>query len=69
MTFRKLDMFPSAGEETPTLLGPLEKANLNHWITHVRNTKLYKHLRPEAQLHACACFRKIFMAFVPVSSH
>jgi hypothetical protein len=29
--FRKLDMFPSAGEwETPTLLGPLERSNLNH---------------------------------------
>jgi hypothetical protein len=30
--FRKLDMFPSSGEgkETPTLLGLLEKANLNH---------------------------------------
>jgi hypothetical protein len=32
-TFRKLDLFPSSGErdrETPTLLGPLERANLNH---------------------------------------
>jgi hypothetical protein len=30
--FQKLDMFPSSGEgETPTLLGPLEGANLNHW--------------------------------------
>jgi hypothetical protein len=29
--FRKLDHFPSSGEgwETPTLLGPLERANLN----------------------------------------
>jgi hypothetical protein len=30
---RKLDLFPSSGEgrgKTPTLLGPLEKANLNH---------------------------------------
>jgi hypothetical protein len=27
-------MFPPSGEgrETPTLLGPLERANLNHWI-------------------------------------
>jgi hypothetical protein len=25
-------MFPSSGEgETPALLGPLERANLNHW--------------------------------------
>jgi hypothetical protein len=29
-TFRKLDLFPSSGEgkKTPTLLGPLERANL-----------------------------------------
>jgi hypothetical protein len=32
-TFRKLDLFPSSGEEkgTPTLLGPLERTNFNHW--------------------------------------
>jgi hypothetical protein len=31
-TFRKLDLFPSSGEgrEIPTLLGSLERANLNH---------------------------------------
>jgi hypothetical protein len=35
-TFRKLDLFPSSGDgETPALLGPLERANLNHWTTHV----------------------------------
>jgi hypothetical protein len=36
--FRKLDLFLSSGEEgrTPTLLGPLERANLNHWPTPVR---------------------------------
>jgi hypothetical protein len=30
-------MFPSSGEEgkTPTLLGPLERAKLNHWKTHL----------------------------------
>jgi hypothetical protein len=29
-----LDLFPSSGEEreTPTQLGPIESANLNHWI-------------------------------------
>jgi hypothetical protein len=29
---QKLDLFPSSGEgrETPTLLGPLKRANLNH---------------------------------------
>jgi hypothetical protein len=32
--YQKLDLFPSSGmgTETLTLLGPLEKANLNHWI-------------------------------------
>jgi hypothetical protein len=35
-TFRKLDLFRSSGEgETPTLLGPLERANHNHWTIHV----------------------------------
>jgi hypothetical protein len=35
--FQKLDLFPSSGGEwdTPTLLGPLVRSNLNHW------TKLY----------------------------
>jgi hypothetical protein len=29
----QLDLFPSSGEggKTPTLLGPLERASLNHW--------------------------------------
>jgi hypothetical protein len=33
-TFRKLDLFPSSGKikVAPTLLGPLERASLNHWI-------------------------------------
>jgi hypothetical protein len=32
-TFRKLDLFPSSGEgrETPAVLCPLERSNLNHW--------------------------------------
>jgi hypothetical protein len=31
--FRKLDLFPSSaeGRQTPTLSGPSEGANLNHW--------------------------------------
>jgi hypothetical protein len=31
-------LFPFSGEvgKTPTLLGPLERANLNHWTTHIR---------------------------------
>jgi hypothetical protein len=35
-TFRKLDLFPSSGEgggEDTTQLGPLERANLNHWTS------------------------------------
>jgi hypothetical protein len=33
----KLDFFPSSCErrEKPAVLGPLERANLNHWTTHV----------------------------------
>jgi hypothetical protein len=32
--FQKLELFPSSdkGRETPTLLGPLERLNLNHWL-------------------------------------
>jgi hypothetical protein len=34
--FQKLDLFlPSdEGRKAPTLLGPLERANLNHWVKH-----------------------------------
>jgi hypothetical protein len=37
-TFRKLDLFSSSGVKrgggkTPTQLGPLERPNLNHWIS------------------------------------
>jgi hypothetical protein len=32
-TFRKLDLIPSSGEGKPTLLGPLERASLSHWIS------------------------------------
>jgi hypothetical protein len=43
--FRKLDVFPSSGEmrEASTLLGPLGRANLNHWTTHViLDTAIYE---------------------------
>jgi hypothetical protein len=32
-TFRELDLFPFSGEgeKTPIQLGPIERANLNHW--------------------------------------
>jgi hypothetical protein len=48
--FRKLDMFPSLGEggkKTPTQLGPLERANLNHWTTAFRFPQLHDHSRPD----------------------
>jgi hypothetical protein len=34
--FRKVDLFPSSveGRETPALLGPLERTNLNHWTSY-----------------------------------
>jgi hypothetical protein len=39
-TFRELDVFPSSsqGRETPTLLGPVERANLDHWIKYARSS-------------------------------
>jgi hypothetical protein len=35
-TFWKLDLFTSSGEGKviPTMLGPLEKVNLNYWTSH-----------------------------------
>jgi hypothetical protein len=46
--FRKLDLFLSSGEggETPTLLVRLERADLNHWTTHVKSSHVI--LRPTA---------------------
>jgi hypothetical protein len=41
--FGKLDLFPSSGGgERPTLLGPLERANLKYWTTHVSITTATK---------------------------
>jgi hypothetical protein len=37
-TFRKLDLFLSSDEGGDTLLGPLERVNLNHWTTYVSIT-------------------------------
>jgi hypothetical protein len=46
--FQKLNLFPSSGKgggKTPTQLGPLERANLNHWRTSVRfTTAIIAHL-------------------------
>jgi hypothetical protein len=40
-TLRKLDLFPSSGEEeTPTVLGPLERVNFNHWTTELTSVCL-----------------------------
>jgi hypothetical protein len=46
IAFQKLALFPSSGErrKRPTLLGPLERANLNHWTTRVIWQQLYEHL-------------------------
>jgi hypothetical protein len=30
-------------KRTPILLGPLDRASLHHWITHVSQLQLYKH--------------------------
>jgi hypothetical protein len=44
--FRKLDLFPSSGEgkETHSPLGPLERANLNHWITGDRSCGAWRNV-------------------------
>jgi hypothetical protein len=40
-TFWKLDLFcPQVSGERPTLLGLLERANLNHWTTNSQRTSL-----------------------------
>jgi hypothetical protein len=40
------------GEKTPTQLGPLERANLNHWIGHL-------HLKTETDpVSETSCFLK-----------
>jgi hypothetical protein len=45
-TFRKLDVYPSSGEErkTRTLLGPSKRANLNDWTNHLKSSQVI--LRP-----------------------
>jgi hypothetical protein len=44
-TFRKLDLFLSygegGGEKTPTHLGPLERANLNHCTSYTDLKKIF----------------------------
>jgi hypothetical protein len=48
MTFRELDLFPSSYEEreAPTLLGPLERDNLNHWTSLLDIGTMDKVLKP-----------------------
>jgi hypothetical protein len=48
---------PVKGEKTPTQLGHLKIANLNHWTTPVRFTQL--HITRD-NFHACACFVTTF---------
>jgi hypothetical protein len=59
-TFRKLDLFPSSGEggeKTPTQLGPLERANLNHWAQLSRCLLPHLHLRTETDpVSETSCF-------------
>jgi hypothetical protein len=60
MTFRKLDLFPfsgEGGEKTPTQLGPLERANLNHWAQLSRCLLPHLHLRTETDpVSETSCF-------------
>jgi hypothetical protein len=56
--FQKLDLFPSSGEgrETPALLGPLEKAELNHWTTRViLTTAIYKRVSIISRTDTAIC--------------
>jgi hypothetical protein len=49
-TFRKLNLFPSSGEgETPTLLGPLGRAKLNHWVSGVYPAHLRTEIDPVSE--------------------
>jgi hypothetical protein len=43
-TFRKLDLFPSSGKMKVvlTLLGPLERASLNHWTNEDRSRSSFR---------------------------
>jgi hypothetical protein len=61
-TFRKLDLFTSSGKDT-YLVGPLERANLNHWTTPVRFTQL------ETRLIRLEITRKYTIKIVIKHSH
>jgi hypothetical protein len=37
--FRKLHLFPSSDERGDALLGPLERAKVNHFTTHIKKSK------------------------------
>jgi hypothetical protein len=44
-------------EETPTLLGPLERINLNHWTTHVKSQSqsyFTSGVKPELSTHVAS---------------
>jgi hypothetical protein len=45
-TFRKLDLFPSSGKimGARTLLGPLERANINHWTSSDENRSSFQNV-------------------------
>jgi hypothetical protein len=48
----------------PTQLGPLERANLNHWTTPVRFTQLFNHLRPGSAVIPKVSLTQSFIAMV-----
>jgi hypothetical protein len=54
MTFRKLDLFPSSGEEkNQILLGPLERASLNHWtMDKVRKRNISESYTPSSESYS-----------------
>jgi hypothetical protein len=58
-----MDLYPSSDEikEISTLLGPLERANLNHWTTHVEGEV---NLQPSASLHLVSSSRPESMTII-----
>jgi hypothetical protein len=53
--FRKLDLFPSSGESggEDTQLGPLERANINHWTSLLPHLHLRTETDPVSEM---SCF-------------
>jgi hypothetical protein len=62
-SFRKVDVFPCLGEgkETPTLLGPLERANLNQ--SSLKFIHADRYLLAEPYKKCLVCLLKIRLVF------